>query len=71
MDKKTYKEEMKKRMENFKKAYEDLVELFEDEDNEANDYIIDNFPFEKSFDEYLIGIYDWVNSTEEKLDKGE
>ena len=63
-----YKEKLSKALNKFLESYNELKELFEDDDNECNDYICDDYPFEKSFDEY--GISDWVYATEENLKKG-
>ncbi len=69
MTKAEYKKQMGERMNNLINAIEDLVDLFEEEDFECNDYIQDNYPFEKSFDEYLIAVMDWRDSTLENLEK--
>ena len=69
MTKAEYKKQMEERMNNLINAIEDLEDLFEEEGFECNDYIQDDYPFEKSFDEYLIAISDWKNSIEEKLEK--
>lgn len=64
-----YKKQMKLRLFNFIEAYSDLEALFERDEFECNDFICDDYPFEKSFDEYLIAIMDWKNSIEENLEK--
>ena len=63
-----YKEKLSKALNKFLESYNELKELFEDDDNDCNDYICNDYPFEKSFDEYAIS--DWVYATEENLKKG-
>ena len=46
---------LKEKFEAFEKAYLELTEALEDE-TEVN---YENYPFEKSFDEYIIGIMEW------------
>lgn len=67
MSKENYKLKLQEAMLNFKKAYDDLVDLFYDCDNECNDYIVDEYPFEESFDEYQLKIGDWVEATLNKI----
>lgn len=67
MTRKEYEETLMKRMYAFLKAYDDLVELFDGEEIDCNDYITDDYPFDKSFDE--INVSDWVFTTEEKIKK--
>lgn len=67
MKEEIYKQKMTSALIDFQNAYNKLVELFNDCDNDCNNYICDNYPFEKSFDE--IPVDDWVNSTIDNLDK--
>lgn len=46
---------LKEKFEAFEKAYLELTEALEDE-TEVN---YENYPFEKSFDEYMIEIMEW------------
>lgn len=64
-----FKKVLIEKMEAFKKAYEDLLEVFLDCEFEANDYIIENYPFEESFDEYYLKISEWIDSTKEAIKK--
>lgn len=46
---------------NFRQAYYDLLTVWDNENNILNsDVSLNNYPFEKSFDE--LHIIDWVNS---------
>ena len=69
MTKTEYKKQMEERMNNLINAIEDLENLFEEEDFECNDFICDDYPFEKSFDEYLIPVMDWRDATMKNLEK--
>ena len=60
------KKDFLKLLNEFKKAYNNIVEFCANEEEDIfNKYACDNYPFEKSFDE--IPINDWVNSLEEKI----
>lgn len=63
-----YRENLLAKLYQFKNAHEELVEFFEDNENfECNDFICNDYPFDKSFNE--LAIANWVNTIEEKLDK--
>lgn len=61
MNKNEYKEELKAAIQDFKNSFNRLVELFGDADNDANDYICDEYPFDKSFDELAVDA--WADAT--------
>lgn len=62
-----FKDKLMHKLENFQKAYNELSEFFEQEEKfDCNDFICDDYPFEKSFDE--IQVSDWVYTVEEKLE---
>lgn len=63
-----YKKQMKLRLFNFIQAYADLQALFENDEFDCNDFICEDYPFELSFDEYLIKLSDWQYSIEVKLE---
>lgn len=56
-------------LENFKRTYDDLKDIFVSSDIDLNQYIVNNYPFDKSFEE--LNIDDWINSIKENLEKGE
>lgn len=59
-----------KLMEQFKEAYEQLNTYWnEDISGETDAMNNDDYPFEKSFDEYYLKISEWIESTKEKLGK--
>ena len=66
-----YRLAIQKRLENFIKAYEELEAIFENDEFDCNNFIVDNYPFEKSFDEYMQNLGDWQESIIENLNKFE
>lgn len=64
----SYKIELLNKLNCFKEAYENLKSFFDNDDFDCNNYICDNYPFDKSFDE--LNISDWINSVEKNLEKG-
>lgn len=71
MNFKVYKSEFLKKLNNFIRAYEDLEAIFENDEFDCNNFIVDNYPFEKSFDEYMQNLGDWQESIIENLNKFE
>ena len=67
MNFKEYKEQFILKLNNFIRAYEELEEVFEN-DIDCNNFICENYPFEKSFDEYLTRLYEWQESIMQNLD---
>ena len=64
-----YKKELTQKVFNFIKAYDELNTLFVDnEDFDCNDFICDDYPFEKSFDEYFLKLSDWDMKIKENLE---
>lgn len=65
-----YKEKLIILLENLQQAHEALRELFDEEETfDCNDFICDDYPFEKSFEE--INIADWIYSISKNLAKYE
>lgn len=63
-----YRIELQNKLRNFQESFNELKENFEDTDLfDCNDFICDNYPFEKSFDEIMVD--DWINSINDKLTK--
>ena len=62
---KEYKKKMLEGFSKFMEAYDNLVEIFYDDEFECNDFITKNYPFERSFDDLCIG--HWRDTVEEKL----
>ena len=56
----TYNEKLLQAMILLKDAWKNLGALFYDTQHEANDYIVENYPFDKSFDE--INVEDWCDT---------
>ena len=60
MNREEYEKELKESMENFKKVWKKCLNLFNSCDFDCNDYIVENYPFESSFDE--INVEDWCDT---------
>lgn len=67
MSKEQYQKELKKAMLDFENSYKKLVDLCYDDNNDINDYIVEDYPFNCSLDE--LGIEGWAEMTVEKIDE--
>ena len=45
-----------------------LRTAIDDMDGDCNSLIVDDYPFPHSYDEWVIGFYDWYNSVNENID---
>jgi hypothetical protein len=50
-----------------KSAWFQCEKSFSDSNINCNDFIVENFPFQESFDD--INVFEWVNSSIDKLQK--
>ena len=76
ISKEEYEKELLKRIHALKTAWDDMVEMCNSivDDKiyfnvDINDYIVENYPFDMSFDE--IDISSWVESIEDKIKTSE
>ena len=66
-----YKDNLLAKVIQFRRAYEELRDFFDSEEEfECNDFICEDYPFDKSFDEYC-NITDWQYAIQEKLEEYE
>ena len=65
MGKEQYKKALKSAMEDFRNSYRKIIDLCYDSNNNINDYIVEDYPFNLSFDE--LEIEQWVATTIEKI----
>ena len=65
-----YKENLLAKLLQLKNAYDELNEFFDrEEEFDCNDFICDDYPFDKSFNE--LAIADWTYTIEDKLNEYE
>jgi hypothetical protein len=62
------KENLIKAFEKFRQATFELLTAI-DECKTSHEYIVDDYPFQNSFDEEAHGIADWIDTSVEQLNK--
>lgn len=67
------KEELIRGLKDLDKSFYNVLCLFEkseiDNNIDINDYIIDKYPFEKSFDEVSTDLFKWIENIIDNLNK--
>ena len=54
-------------MDNLHSGVRALRTAIDDMDGDCNSLIVDDYPFPHSYDEWVIGFYDWYNSVDENI----
>lgn len=67
MKREEYEKELKETMQEFKKVWIKCLEIFYDCDNDCNQYIVEKYPFDSSFDE--INVIEWCDTIIDKIKK--
>ena len=67
MKREEYEKELKETMQELKKVWRKCLEIFNDCDNDCNEYIVENYPFDSSFDE--INVEEWCDTIMDKIEK--
>lgn len=65
MKREEYEKELKETMQELKKVWKKCLEVFDNCDFDCNDYIVENYPFNSSFDE--INVTDWCDTIVDKI----
>ncbi len=65
MKREEYEKELKETMQELKKVWKKCLEVFDNCDFDCNDYIVENYPFNSSFDE--INVEDWCDTIVDKI----
>ena len=67
MKQEEYEKELKESMEDLKNVWKKCLNLFYNCDFDCNDYIVENYPFDSSFDE--VSVEDWCDTVIGKIRK--
>lgn len=65
MNQEEYEKELKESMEDLKNVWKKCLNLFYNCDFDCNDYIVENYPFDSSFDE--VSVEDWCDTVIGKI----
>ena len=65
MKREEYEKELKETMQELKKVWKKCLEVFDNCDFDCNDYIVENYPFNSSFDE--MNVEDWCDTIVDKI----
>jgi len=60
--------DVRQAMDNLHSGVRALRTAIDDMDGDCNSLIVDDYPFPHSYDEWVIGFYDWYNSVNENID---
>lgn len=64
--KEEYERKLLESIKELKKAWINCLDVFDGGEYDCNEYIVEKYPFEESFDE--IGVIDWCDSVIEKVE---
>ena len=59
--------DVRQAMDKFYSAVRELNRAIDEMDGDCNSLIVDDYPFPHSYDEWVIGFYDWYNSVDENI----
>lgn len=65
MNREEYEKKLKESMEDLKNVWNKCLNIFNGSDFDCNEYIVENYPFESSFDE--INVEDWCDTVIDKI----
>jgi DNA-binding cell septation regulator SpoVG len=60
--------DVRQAMDNLHSGVRALRTAIDEMDGDCNSLIVDDYPFPHSYDEWVIGFYDWYNSVNENID---
>lgn len=58
-------------MKKMAKNMEEMLDIINNINEDVNEYIIDDYPFDKSFDEIVCEVGEWVETVEKNINKGD